>query len=524
MKNAPKYTPDEDAPLLDSWQRGEILSFESLVWKYLKRIYNLSYLLTGDLECAAEAVLSAFVSAYREIGTLRSTSRFSTWLAGLAIKESRKLLDLKAISIPAKTVATVPGEESAEPPPANLGSPFEGDFFVYIKSLPQELGEVILLHYVRGYSLERTAEILRIRAETLTSRLFEAQEMLAALKQGADTIRTGLSLKREASLPHPEIRRTLPAYLDNAVDENEKDLIRKHLGGCGSCRESLAELEWMVEYLKSVPDVEPPHWLTAEIMTRVRSVEPYEPVRQTRSLSIQSVPFLLGACILTILGIFWYSLDRKVTDKVVGRSPAEPAKNGSRVPAPEKKAYQPLPPLPSSFRISGRGAEPSAGTALPAPPAAQPKASSPVSEVESHSNLSPKPAITAANSKPETAVKKTRPEITPQLPQEWGESLPSVRAVARKPVNQKSRNGEVAVLIGTDNSAGSVKEIELAVTRLGGKITGRAYSSGNDILYTQIESDKFYELMKRLGKIGKIRELPQLPEEVAGTVDLVIRW
>jgi hypothetical protein len=62
------------------------------------------------------------------------------------------------------------------------------------------------------------------------------------------------------------------------------------------------------------------------------------------------------------------------------------------------------------------------------------------------------------------------------------------------------------------------------VTASGGTITGRAFSSGNDILYTRIDVDKLIELMRRLGKIGKIQELPELPDNAEGMIDLVIRW
>jgi RNA polymerase sigma-70 factor (ECF subfamily) len=527
MRTVRKYTPDEDAPLLAAWQRGDIFSFETLVWKYLKRVYNLSHLITGVPESAAEAVQNAFVSAYREIGSLRSTSRFSTWLAGLTIKESRKLLDFNELSRSADAPVAAIVEENSDLASALSSPPFQGDIRSYITALPPELGEVIVLRYVRGYSLERMEEILQIRTEVLASRLFDAQEILASqMKHGGGSAGTGMLFNRDDSLPHPEIRRTLPGYIDNAATEEEKNLIRKHLGGCGSCREALAELEWMVERLKSIPDMEPPQWLTAAIMTKIRSVGPLEPVLQSRSFSPLLFSFLLGVCIVTLLSISWYFLDGKGSIKTPEISRDEAAERKPLKLAPEGKAPQPLPTLPpdsTNFRINGKGAAPVAGTALPASPTAQPDSFSPSARSEVPASVQ-KPSAASAGLKPDTTVKKTRLEIPPQLPQDWGESLLSNRATPRKAAIQKSRSGEVAVLLGVDDPTGSVQEIEQAVTGLGGKITGRAYSSGHDILYTQIESDKFFELMKRLGKIGKILELPQIQDEEAGSIDLVIRW
>jgi len=518
MTKVRKYTPDEDAPLLAAWQRGDVFSFETLVWKYLKRIYNLSHLLTGDTESAAEAVQNAFVFAYREIGSLRSTSRFSTWLASLAIKESRRLLDFNEIPPSAETAV----DATAVSGPA----PARNDLRGYISALPPELAEVIVLRYVRGYSLERMEEILQIRTESLISRLLDAQEMLATqMKQGAASTRAGLLLS--GSLPHPEIRHILPTYLDNSATEEEKNTIRKHLAGCGSCREALAELEWMVEHLKSIPDIEPPLWLTAAIMTKIRSVGPFEPVRQSRSFPPLFFTFLLSACIVTLLGISWYLFGTQGSSNAPGRTPAEVAKSMTPPPGAEVQASQPLSTLPpdsTTFRINGKGSPPPDGSGLPSLPTARTGSSSPSSRAENLPPVPSKPAGAPAGLKPDAAGKKARPDVTPQLPQDWGEVLPSSRVAPGKATIQQNRSGEVAVLLGVDDPNGSLQEIEQAVTGVGGKITGRAYSSGNDILYTQIESDKFFELMKRLARIGKLLELPQLPEEAAGSVDLVIRW
>jgi hypothetical protein len=283
----------------------------------------------------------------------------------------------------------------------------------------------------------------------------------------------------------------------------------------------------MVEHLKSIPDLEPPQWLTAAIMTKIRSVGPLEPVLQSRSFSPLLFIFMLGVCIVTLLGISWYILDGKGAGKTPGRSPDKAAESRPLIPAPERKTSQPLPTLPQDstlFKINEKEAAPPAGAALPASPAARPDSFSPSARPEIPPPVQPKPAAASAGLKPDTTGRKARSEITPQLPQDWGESLLPNRVIPRKAASQKSRSGEVAVLLGVDDPTGSVQEIEQAVTGLGGKITGRAYSNGHDILYTQIDSDKFFELMKRLGKIGKLLELPQIQGEESGSIDLVIRW
>jgi hypothetical protein len=69
-----------------------------------------------------------------------------------------------------------------------------------------------------------------------------------------------------------------------------------------------------------------------------------------------------------------------------------------------------------------------------------------------------------------------------------------------------------------------IPEIEAAVAAVGGIITGRAHSGGSDILYTRIDIDRFFDLMNRLAKSGRIQELPQPPVGTEGAVELIIRW
>lgn len=78
--------------------------------------------------------------------------------------------------------------------------------------------------------------------------------------------------------------------------------------------------------------------------------------------------------------------------------------------------------------------------------------------------------------------------------------------------------------LATTDPLAAIDKVERAVTDLDGKITGRAYSSGSDILYITIDVDRFFELISRLGKTGRILALPQLPEGSEGPVDLAIKW
>jgi len=510
-----QYTPDENAALLSLAQNGDMASFETLVWKYLKRIYNLAYLLSGDGTVAAEAARRTFVTAYQEIRSMRSTIRFSSWLVVLMLREYGGLLVFGEMGGEGGGAAAgPPGNGSGAIPVED--SPLMKSLRRYLRSLAPEQGIVLLLHYVRGYHLERIVEILQLSEEVILSRLFTAQAQLASLlKQGGAVAGR---LDAEVSPPHFEIRRSFPAYLDNSATEKEKELIRRHLAECGGCREALAELEWISEHLKSLPDMEPPSWLGPTIMESVRTeIAPTPPPTRTY------VPFPRGrrAVVAVIIGaavLFWY-LASKDGDKVAPvPSPAETVKSpapGGGSPGGDVAPTR-LSPLPRRYDAGGGGAPARPETTeVPAVPASPPMVTAPVPPLRQ-----PPPAAVQQATKPA----RPRVEMPAPLPAEWGDSLVIERPAQRKGGAARSRGGETSVLLGASDRELSPGEIERAVTALGGSVNGRGYSDGRDILYTSIDVDLVKDLMERLGKIGTIQELPHIPEGASGTIDLVIRW
>lgn len=518
MRKSRQFTPDEDAPLLLSWHRGDISAFETLTWKYLKRIFNLALLLTGVQKVACEITENSFLTAFRDIKSLKSSVRFSAWLVAIALKECRELNDYRAEGT----------EFSADPDmtlsaESTYSTAMHKKLELCIRALPVELGELILLRYVRGYSLEKIEEILQINGELLLSRLFEAQETLACwLKSDTESPAEFSGMKTDGSSTHAEIRRNFSAYLDNSTDGDEKMLTKAHLKSCGSCREALAELEWMIEDIKSLPDVEPPGWLAAAVMDKIKNSPANPPAVKTTS------PLLIQTAAAALLMAFIAASAYLLLNKSEPALELPPSVNLTESAPPAEKK---LDAGGTEFSPLNKGAFKGAVTRSDSSPAVETtsKPSLPLPaalplEPQSQAAPTSKPAPPAVTGRSEQNQRREKAEVTPSLLPDWGEPPLQSRTPQKKTPLPRSRTGEIAVLLTTADPVAAGHDIESAVTSLGGNVRGRAYSSGHDILYTRIEVEKFFDLMGRLEKIGRLQELPQLPEGAEGAVDLTIRW
>lgn len=508
MSTPGNFTPDEDAPLLLAWHRGDMAAFETLVWKYLRRIFSLAFYLTGSADSAATATQNTFFAAYDTIGSFSSRLHFANWLIALSLKEIRKVLDYPEA-----------GQTTTAAPPADL----QEELAELIRQLPTESAEVLILRDMRGYSLNRIAEIYQLRTETLITRLFTAHEMLAAqLKQAGTPAEQTAASTPAQPLPHPEIRRAFHPYLDSSLSTADADNLRKHLKECGSCREALTGLEWIIEHLRKLPDPEPSPWLAPAIMQRVQTAPP-APVSTDRAAPVFFLQLGAGLLLLLITALSGYLLlhdhDRSPTSGADGDAVRRPVAAGTR----PGKAEQPtgfITSIIAPFRKADKATTAPGDTPAPTgplPPVTTPPAPAPLPAPA----LAPLPVPAPAKS--EAAGKRDRSDRSPELPAEWGESPPASPPQKKSPPG-RSRGGELAVQMTTEDPVAAIPEIEAAVTALGGKITGRAYSGGSDILYTRIDIDRFFDLMNRLAKAGRIQELPQPPEGAEGPVDLIIRW
>ena len=148
------------------WREGDqSAAFE--VWQLCgSRLLRLARSLTRSQATAEDAVQEAFLRAWRSIGQYDPRRPFEPWLSTIVVRECRRAARKEAR-----------GHESLQ---AQQDGSTDGALFEAVEELPQKMKEALVLHYLLGYSVEETAQALRVPQGTVKSRLHSARTTLAA--------------------------------------------------------------------------------------------------------------------------------------------------------------------------------------------------------------------------------------------------------------------------------------------------------------------------------------------------------
>jgi len=363
-------------------------------------------------------------------------------------------------------------------------------------------------------------------------------------------------------MEHTEIRRKLSAYLDGALDTKVRAEIEAHLAECDRCRAALADLKLTLAHLKNLPEVEPPPWLTAKIMTRVQNPSGQKQGFWQRLFLPLHIKLPLEALALVFICVTSYYLTRTNAPLAPLTEPPQltrseaprpepvkpaPAKTPGRTPA-VSKPHTPAPQVTTGIPAAQPKQKEAATTYAPSPPTSAsdisvpPKMSKP--QFRTPETIS-RPAAEWAMPEQETiqreeALKYAREEKNASDLLMQKKSISGTRYSAEvtggaqrgvtHPEDRSAPGGNMEwskpaeVNLRVADPAGAVEKIEAAVTHSGGKIIRRVYGETSHLLSVQIESQKVAELIGKLERIGKLQRPPQPNTEEVGTVDLFIRW
>lgn len=173
--------PVADVRLVRAAAYGDVLAFETLVYRHQERAFRVALRMLGNRSDAEEAVQDAFVRAWKALPSFGGRSRFSTWLYRITVNCC--LTALESRRLPAGELS---GAEAAPGPgPAERAQASEGmhALTAAIGSLTPEQRAPLVLRELEGLSYEEIGEVLQLTPAAVKGRLHRARlELVEAVR------------------------------------------------------------------------------------------------------------------------------------------------------------------------------------------------------------------------------------------------------------------------------------------------------------------------------------------------------
>jgi RNA polymerase sigma-70 factor, ECF subfamily len=169
----------EDADLIRQATRGNVESFNLLVSRWEKRVYNYLLRITANREDALDLTQDAFLKAYQNLRKLDDPGRFAPWLYRIAHNEAYSMFRKRK---PETDVDQIEPEATHTKITVGGSSVFPIELSVAVASALDRLSvdqrEAVVLKIYQGFKFEEMAEILSCPVSTIKSRLYTALELL----------------------------------------------------------------------------------------------------------------------------------------------------------------------------------------------------------------------------------------------------------------------------------------------------------------------------------------------------------
>jgi RNA polymerase sigma-70 factor (ECF subfamily) len=174
-----------DSELISRAQRGEVVAFEQLVYRYDRNVLSIAQLYARDEEDAKDIYQEALIRVYRGLGNFRGDSQFATWLyrvvTNVCSSYRRKDRNLEQVSLERDRVGqAVAATTSGGVTPEKLYQRTEISAHVSeaLETLPKQQRLVFILRHFQGLKLSEIAVAIDRAEGTVKRYLFLATRKL----------------------------------------------------------------------------------------------------------------------------------------------------------------------------------------------------------------------------------------------------------------------------------------------------------------------------------------------------------
>ena len=168
--------------LVEAARRGDRDAFDALVRQEVAGVYRTAIAILGNPADAEEATQDAFLSAWRNLRSLRDAERFDAWFGRVVVNASRMVLrrrrGVREISIGSDRGSVLGGRPHATGDPETTAVGADA-FDRAFDRLSVEERHLLIVTYADDRSLEEVGRLLGIPVGTVKSRLSRARAALA---------------------------------------------------------------------------------------------------------------------------------------------------------------------------------------------------------------------------------------------------------------------------------------------------------------------------------------------------------
>ena len=162
-----------DAELIKTILNGDKSAFAVIVSRYENAVYVVALNVLGNHQCAQDAAQETFLKVYENLGLLRSTDVFGSWIFKIAercaFEMSRRRQSEANLYCVAEAIAKCSDENVTKEGPRVLRA---------VMRLPGKQRDVVILRYLGGYSVRDIAQMKGRPIGTVTKYLSRAHKNL----------------------------------------------------------------------------------------------------------------------------------------------------------------------------------------------------------------------------------------------------------------------------------------------------------------------------------------------------------
>jgi len=167
----------EEQELISRCQSGDVASFNLLVERYQRLVYNLALRMLGDAVTAEDATQDTFISAYKAIGRFRGGS-FKAWLLRITanschdrLRVSRRARVTSLDGLIEEAGDFIRDDTSESPEEYAQRRELSRVLSIGLAHLPEEQRLVVVLSDIQGLSYEEISQATGCSLGTVKSRL-----------------------------------------------------------------------------------------------------------------------------------------------------------------------------------------------------------------------------------------------------------------------------------------------------------------------------------------------------------------